>query len=198
MKDNISLDGATLKSKGVGVIATKKLMLQETIKFIIAGVMTLAVISTITFYVIPKYICVFDVIKGKSMEKTLQEDDYVLVEKISNKVNGIKRGSVIAFHNKNTGEHSGIVKRVIAIEGDTIECKDNKVYLNGKELIEDYVHGTTTDFKKTKIEAGEVYVLGDNRNKSIDSRRFGNVKISNVDGICRLRVYPIEMMGVIK
>lgn len=176
----------------------KNNILNQTIKSVIAGVVTLTIICTLTLYVIPKYICTSNVVKGMSMEKTLHEDDYVLVEKISNRLGEIKRGSVVLFHNKDTGEHNGIIKRVVAVEGDIIECKDNKVYLNGEELIEDYVCGTTSDFKRTKVEAGEVYVLGDNRNKSIDSRRFGSIKVSSVDGICRLRVYPIEMMGVIK
>lgn len=93
------------------------------------------------------------------------------------------------------------IKRVIATEGEHVTIKDNKVYINGKELKEDYLpEGTITTslnglFVDLTVPEGCVYVLGDNREHSTDSRRFGCIPMDKVEGVVLIRIFPFNKFG---
>lgn len=138
-------------------------------------------------------------VDGPSMCSTLQNKDVMFEEKISKYTNDIKRGNIITF-NSHDPIRPSYIKRVIGLEGDVIEIKEGKVYLNDKELRENYLNpGTTTnegDFLKinTKytVPKDTVFVMGDNRAVSEDSRYFGPVKLKDIQGRVFLRVYPFN------
>lgn len=96
------------------------------------------------------------------------------------------------------------IKRVIGLPGDHIEIKDNSVYVNGERLNEDYLdYGTeTTDkdgsFTDIVVPDGYIYVLGDNRSVSADSRRFGCIPIDKIEGKAVLRFWPLNKWKLIK
>ncbi|GMG96449.1 signal peptidase I [Tepidimicrobium xylanilyticum] len=100
------------------------------------------------------------------------------------------------------GKTKEIVKRVIAIEGDSLIIKDGKVLVNGQELEENYINGKNTwgDIDIDRIPENKIFVMGDNRDRSLDSRdsQIGLVDLEDVKGKIVLRLYPFNKFGIIK
>jgi signal peptidase I len=142
-------------------------------------------------------------IPSPSMEPTLDVGDRVLVNKLSYKFHDVNRGDVVVFERPpgaSTGENGEIkdlIKRVIAVGGDTIEAKEGEVYVNSEQVDEDYLEpGTSTDnLPLTEIPEGQVFVMGDNRTNSEDSRIFGPIDEDAIVGRAFIRVLPITDIG---
>ncbi|MPQ43288.1 signal peptidase I [Clostridium tarantellae] len=139
----------------------------------------------IIFAVIFTKLVIVDVVtvKGISMQPTLNDKDKLIVEKISQYSNNFDRGDiVILLMDKNNKEFW--VKRIVALEGDTIEVKDNKVYVNDEIIREDYIpkDSVTSNISKSIVPKGHMYVLGDNREHSGDSRAVGFIDYDKVVG----------------
>ena len=142
-------------------------------------------------------------IPSPSMEPTLDVGDRVLVNKLSYDFHDVHRGDVVVFERPpgaSTGENGEIkdlIKRVIAIGGDTIEAKDGEVYVNGERIDEDYLEpGTPTEnLPLETIPEGHVFVMGDNRINSEDSRVFGPIDEDVIVGRAFIRVLPITDIG---
>lgn len=94
------------------------------------------------------------------------------------------------------------IKRVIGVAGDRIQIVNGKVYVNGKELVEDYLEdGVTTKtvyYNDLTVPEGCIYVMGDNRDESMDSRTFGCIPLERVEGKVILRYWPISKFGKVK
>ncbi|WP_276326136.1 signal peptidase I [Pseudobacteroides cellulosolvens] len=147
------------------------------------------------------------IVSGSSMETTLQDGDQLIIEKISPKIGNLKYGDIVTIDvsDMNGVDRSPIIKRVIGVEGDKIEVRDGKVYLNGKALKEDYINGDFTDnireeYCNLTVKKGQIYVLGDNRTPggSLDSRTLGPFDISRVGGKAIFRFWPFDNMGTPK
>jgi signal peptidase I len=142
-------------------------------------------------------------IPSPSMEPTLDVGDRVLVNKLSYKFHDVNRGDVVVFERPpgaSTGQNDEIkdlIKRVIAVGGDTVEAKEGNVYVNGEQIDEDYLEpGTPTDnLPLTTIPEGQVFVMGDNRTNSEDSRIFGPIDEDAIVGRAFIRVLPITDIG---
>ncbi len=145
-------------------------------------------------------------IPSESMGSTLEIGDRVLVNKLSYKLHDVHRGDVIVFERPDNApqateadgdEIKDLIKRVIAVEGDTIEGRDGKVFVNGDELEESYLEpGTPTDnLDRQEIPADTVFVMGDNRTNSQDSRIFGPVDEDDIVGRAFIKVLPITDLG---
>jgi len=115
------------------------------------------------------------VVEGNSMHPSLLHHERLVVDKLTAFFSLPKRGEIIVFRFPKD-ETRDFIKRVIAVEGDTVEMVDGKVYVNGKRLIEDYIWKAdpkghnTSNFTKSIVPKNCVFVLGDNRNNSEDSR----------------------------
>jgi signal peptidase I len=142
-------------------------------------------------------------IPSPSMEPTLDVGDRVLVNKLSYKFHDVNRGDVVVFERPpgastgQNGEIQDLIKRVIAVGGDSIEAKEGNVYVNGDQIDEDYLEpGTPTDnLPLTEIREGQVFVMGDNRTNSEDSRIFGPIDEDAIVGRAFIRVLPITDIG---
>jgi signal peptidase I len=142
-------------------------------------------------------------IPSPSMEPTLEVGDRVLVNKLSYKFHDINRGDVVVFERPpgastgQNGEIKDLIKRVIAVGGDTIEAKEGEVYVNGERVDENYLEpGTPTDNLPLKtIPDGHLFVMGDNRTNSEDSRIFGPIDEDAIVGRAFIRVLPITDIG---
>lgn len=152
-----------------------------------------------------QYVFAREVVDGHSMMSTLKDKDVTFVEKLSRYSNSVKKGEIVTFQSGDEN-HSIYVKRVIGLPGDTIELLNGKVYLNGKELEEPYLKkGTYTggeeflrEGQRYKVPEGHIFVLGDNREKSEDSRGIGPVAYKALDGHVIIRVYPFNEIKVFK
>ena len=136
-------------------------------------------------------------IPSLSMYSTLDKGDRVLVNKVSYHVHDIHRGDIVVFKRPPGVPDTGIkdlIKRVIGLPGDTVEAHGGSMYVNGKQLKEGYLdRGTvTSDFPVKTVPKGDIFVMGDNRGNSEDSRVFGPIAEKLVVGRAFVRVWPIQ------
>ncbi len=135
------------------------------------------------------------IVDGESMENTLLNGQYLLVRDIFYTP---ERGDIVVVNDpsKPSFYSKPLVKRVIAVEGDTVEIKNGVLYLNGDPVQnEEYLKESmnlSTNFDFKTIGENEVFVMGDNRNASGDSRIFGSVDVRCIVGKAFLRVYPFN------
>ena len=138
-------------------------------------------------------------IPSESMEATLSINDRVLVNKVSYRLHDINRGDIVVFARPDDqqGDIRDLIKRVIALPGETVEAKDNELYINGQRLIEPYLDEgvVTTNFGPTVIPEGQIFVMGDNRTESYDSRLFGPIEEDRVVGRAFVLFWPLNRAG---
>lgn len=131
-------------------------------------------------------------IPTESMTPTLQPGDSVLVDKLAYKGGGTPdRGEMVVFHEPRTGDI--VLKRVVALGGDTVGLQDGRLVVDGRRPVEPYTDPDAIDsvyFGPVTVPHGSVFVLGDNRLNSKDSRRFGTVRNDRIIGRVRARVWP--------
>ena len=145
------------------------------------------------------------IVRGESMEPTFEDQNKVILSKTS----GIQRFDMIVFNAPDSDER--YIKRVIGLPGDSIEVKDDVLYINGKVYEEPYLEGNkdtnwldtlTGDFTleeltgKATVPQHSLFVLGDNRLNSKDSRIFGFISDDSVIGEVKFRFYPLKDIGI--
>jgi signal peptidase I len=152
-------------------------------------------------------------IPSGSMEPTLQIGDRIVVNKLSYHLHGVDRTNIVVFSTPPNEECAGppvadLVKRVIGLPGEIISLHDGNVYINGRLLPEPFLPpdirndtypGPSSDAYALKhayrIPAGDVYVMGDNRSNSCDSRYWGPIPESSIVGKVDLRIWPLSRIG---
>lgn len=146
-------------------------------------------------------------VDGNSMNLTLLNKDVVFVEKVSQYFSGIKRSTIVIFdspYNESQDFKEVFVKRVIGLEGDKVKLKDNKIYINGTEIQEDYLqkdmetkgNAWLNENDEKVIPKGQVFVMGDNRSGSLDSRAFGPINKDTIKGRVFLRILPFNTIAI--
>ena len=136
------------------------------------------------------------IVDGPSMRPTLQHEERLVVSKFIYKLRDPERGEVLIFRYPRDPSRD-FIKRVIAIGGDTIEIRDGRVYLNGKMQTEDYIlEKTRSEYPKVTVPEGTVFVMGDNRNNSDDSRfaDVGFVPFDLIKGKAVLIFWPLDKL----
>ncbi len=164
-------------------------------------------------------------IPSNSMVPTILPADKIMVNKLSYRMGDPHRGDIIVFHNPSTfgddnsdesipekvvrnvleaigvrtGRPDDFIKRIIGLPGDTLEIRDEQVYINGDAITEDYlppgVH--MPDFERQTIPQAHFFVMGDNRDNSIDSRSWGLVPEEEIVGEAFVRIWPIDRLGAV-
>ena len=153
--------------------------------------------------IIPTYVMQRTIVDGPSMENTLHDGESLLVEKISWHFGWIDRFDLIVFYpyGRNV-ENEYYVKRVIGLPGETVQIIGEEIYINGELLKEDYGKEPITNpgraAEPITLGEDEYFVLGDNREVSLDSRytQVGNVKRENIGGKAILRIWPLNLFGI--
>ena len=135
-------------------------------------------------------------IPSGSMEGTLTINDRVLVNKLSYQFSEPSTGDVVVFSRPANlgGDIDNLIKRVVAVGGDTVEGRDGVVFRNGVALDESHLNpGTlTSTFAPVTIPADHVWVMGDSRSNSSDSRMFGPIPLDSVIGRSFVQIWPIQ------
>ena len=141
-------------------------------------------------------------VRETSMMPTLQEYNFLFLSKQSYRFGDPKQGDIVVFHTKLktvSGDEKLLIKRVIGLPGDTVNIEDGKVSINGEVLNEPYTkEGYTSGYiKDLVVPEDSLFVMGDNRQNSTDSRdpSVGTVKIDEVYGKAVFRLYPFNEIG---
>lgn len=141
-------------------------------------------------------------IPSVSMENTLKVGDRVLVNKLSYDFHDVRRGDIVVFRSP-PGEANAtvkdLIKRVIGLPGETVEARDGHVLVDGQALNEPYVRdgASTSPLDPHKVPPGHVWVMGDNRQNSKDSRFFGPIDEHLIVGRAFIRVWPIPSLSLL-
>lgn len=174
--------------------------MKKNIKSLIKVV--LVVLVTVVVF---KFVVIPVRIEGNSMNDTLEDEDIALMQAIGVTESSIARFDIVVINSSEL--HEKIIKRVIGLPGETIEYKDDKLYVNGKYVAEDFLDQSfmeqqkktyssenfTKDFKVT-LSKGQFFVLGDNRLNSTDSRALGAFTISDIVGKEGILIFPLNRM----
>ncbi len=141
-------------------------------------------------------------IPSVSMEPTLEVKDRVIVNKLSYDFHDVHRGDIVVFKSppgEDTGTVKDLIKRVIGLPGETVEARDGQILINGQPLTEPYLKDgvTTGHVEPHKVPPGHVWVMGDNRPNSKDSRFFGAIDEELIVGRAFVRVWPIPKLSLL-
>lgn len=166
----------------------------ETIKVV---VISLAIIIPIRYFIVQPFF-----VKGASMETTFEDGNYILIDEISYRFSNPERGEVVVFRFPED-KTQFFIKRIIGMPEETVEIKNDQIIIHNKQnpggfvLKELYLSGgqhTLGDFR-IKLDPNEYFVLGDNRLRSSDSRRWGALNRSLITGKVFFRAWPINEFG---
>ncbi len=130
-------------------------------------------------------------VENISMEPTLMPGEFILVNKLSGRLNDISRGDIIVFHFPGDIKED-YIKRVIGLPGDTIEVRGNMVYVNGSPIREPYIAAEPAYNGTWVVPSENLFVLGDNRNQSSDSHSWGFVPWANIVGKAMVIYWPLD------
>ena len=131
-------------------------------------------------------------VEGPSMENTLYNGDRIIVSRILAYIDFYERGDIIVFNHNVNGKNIKMVKRIIAVEGDKVEIKFGNIYVNGQILHEEYANGIPEDELEILVGDGQIFVMGDNRSESVDSRDYGTVDEGEVSAKVIMRFFPLD------
>jgi len=137
-------------------------------------------------------------VEGQSMEPNLYSNQRLVVEKVSYHFHGPQRFDIVVLKVPSQGEEL-LIKRVVGLPGETVEIKNGHVYVNDTQLEESFCREQTQPGHQGKVTVPplHVFVLGDNRDRSNDSRSFGPVPISNIVGRAWLSYWPLQKVGLV-
>lgn len=171
-----------------------KEFIKDTFKYVLLVVFILFLIM---------YVVTLTQVIGPSMSPNFNNNDVVMLDKVTYRFKSIKRGDIISFSYADT---KYLIKRVIGLPGEKIEIKDNTIYINDMILNEPYLSNaenydfSLTDLGYEIIPDDYYFVLGDNRENSLDSRdpKVGLIHKKNVIGKVRARIWPINKFRIVR
>ncbi|MEA2549474.1 MAG: signal peptidase [Chloroflexota bacterium] len=168
------------------------------------------ILTLIIFWVIQSFVAQPFKVQQMSMERTLEPDQYVLVDKLTPHFSTYKVGDIVVFTPPKSWVAPGgepYIKRIIGVGGETVHIQDGAVFVDGTKLVEPYVFKDAdgqaqpteplTEADTWVIPDGQLMLMGDHRAASADSREFGPVDVSAVIGRAWLRYWPLDTFEII-
>ncbi len=168
------------------------------------------VLTVLIFFGIQSFVAQPFKVQQGSMENTLIPEQYVLVDKLSPRWDPYSHGDIVVFEPPASWSQGSVpfIKRVIGVAGDQIELRDGLVSVNGVELSEEYIFREVDGVQQQTLPApggatlwvvpeGALFVMGDHRQDSADSRNFGAIEVSHVVGRAWLRYWPFDAFTIL-
>lgn len=149
------------------------------------------VVLPIRFFIAQPFI-----VSGQSMDPTFADGQYLIVDQLSYNFNSPARGDIVIF--RYAGDTSKFfIKRVVGLPGETVKIVGNEIFIRRpgeeySELKENYIVEVFNANGEWKVDSDEIFVMGDNRNNSLDSRYFGPIKTNSITGRAYLRLFPLS------
>lgn len=172
----------------------KRPVLRELISFLLGLVLVFFVALFIVHFVGQR-----TQVNGESMEETLSDGDNLIVDKLSYRFVSPKRFDVIVFPHQMGGEEIFFIKRIIGLPGEKIQISNGVIYVDDVPLDEPYGNEVIAEAKSASVPVvlgeDEYFVLGDNRNHSMDSREIGPVPRKIIVGRAIFRIWPMNRFG---
>jgi signal peptidase I len=153
-------------------------------------------IAIIVAMLFQNYVYAQSQVHNVSMQNTLVAGQRLIEDKWSYRFHSPERGDIVIINGPES--ELRLVKRVIGLPGDVIDIREGEVYINGEKLYEDYAKGNTFAGMYEvpfTVEPGYLFVMGDNREHSMDSRELGPIKLSSIEGKAVFRIWPINKFG---
>jgi signal peptidase I len=168
-------------------------------------ILTTVALAIVLYVVIQTFVVQTYRVEQDSMLPNLQPDQHLLIDKLTPHFDAFSRGDIVVFHPPDAASESDtpFIKRVIAVGGEHVDLRDGAVYVNNVKLTEPYAYrnqptqpvcGTSS----WDVPAGSLFVLGDHRQASTDSRCFGVVATNEVIGRAWLRFWPLNTIGILQ
>ncbi len=178
-------------------------IIKGIIEFVMDILETIVFIGSF-FIVLYLFILQPNQVKGQSMDPTFHSGDYILTAKIAYKFKPYERGDVVVFRSPKNPDIE-YIKRIIGLPGDKIMIRNQIVFVNNQPIDEPYISSPTNLWEGGYLKEGEeiivpenhLFVMGDNRPRSSDSREFGPIPISSVIGLVFYRYFPPQAAGIV-
>lgn len=158
-------------------------------------------VSVFVAIMVRTFVLAHFVVDGTSMETTLDDGDRVFVNKLSYRLHDPNRGDVVVLHERTASSSSDLIKRVVGLESEEVEMRSCQVYIDGAKLDEPYLdpamlaqNSCGNDFGPTLVRENHVFVMGDNRGVSSDSRVLGDIAEDDLVGRAFLVFWPVGHM----
>jgi signal peptidase I len=158
----------------------------------------IAIILPVRYFLVQPFI-----VKGASMQPSYYENEYLIIDELTYRFRDPERGETVVFHPPgNKGQY--YIKRVIGLPGETVEIRDGKMiifndeYPNGIALEETYLIEETEGTQRVQLGQDEYFLMGDNRDASLDSRAIGPIPFKNITGRVWIRGLPLDQAGVLE
>ena len=198
-------DGAGEADAGEADAAPRPQALRTLFEWLLVAVCALVLALLLQVFLVQAFS-----IPSKSMEPTLSVGDRLVVYKLGYRLHDIGRGDVVVFHNPQESQEAGeLIKRVVAVGGETFELRGGQVHIDGRPLEEPYLKAEGSSFPKQPIPGclnapspelcevpeGKILVLGDHRQSSRDGRYFGPIDVDTVVGRAFMKYWPPNDLG---
>lgn len=153
------------------------------------------VLTLVTYFLVRTFLFETYRVVGQSMDPTLEQDERLIVSKLSYRLHEPQRGDIIVFHDTQDRSRN-LIKRIIGLPGEVLRIEQGKVFINDRLLDDSYIPNFSPYSQPpTAIPEGQYFVMGDNRNNSSDSRSWGTLPAGSIVGKATFTYWPLRLWG---